>query len=154
MCADGTQELRPTRKELTQVRTYWESKRRPDGGLPGRANIDPLEMRFALGHLVLTDVEPSHPPRFRLRLVGSHVAERLGFDATGRYVETLADGDLAGHALSAYRQVVETRAPVVQKLDGVFGARYLKADILRLPLASDGRSVDMILSGAYFDRAV
>jgi hypothetical protein len=84
MPADGTQELRPARAELIQVHAYWESKRRPCGGLPGRADIDPLGMRYALGHLVLTDVEAGDPPRFLLRLVGSHVAERMGYDVTGR----------------------------------------------------------------------
>lgn len=152
MCADGTQEVRPTRKELNQVRAYWESKRRPDGGLPGRADIDPLEMRFALGHLVLTDVEPGDPPRFRLRLVGSNVAERVGFDATGRYIDTIVPALWPARVLPAYRRVVETAAPVFQAVDGVFDERYLRGEILRMPLAGDGKRVDMVLSVAYFGR--
>ncbi|MFM7344484.1 MAG: PAS domain-containing protein [Tagaea sp.] len=152
MPADGTQELRPTRAELIQVRAYWESKRRPCGGLPGRADIDPLEMRYALGHLVLTDVEAGDPPRFRLRLVGSHVAERMGYDATGRYIDALLPAPWPVSVLPFYRRVVETGAPVLQAVDDVFDERYLKGEILRLPLAKDGKRVDMVLSAAYFGR--
>jgi hypothetical protein len=137
---------------LNRLLAYWEGKRRPDGGLPCRADIDPLEMRFALGHLVLTDVEPGAPPRFRLRLVGSNVAERMGYDPTGRYLDEDATA-LAARAAEAYRRVLETRAPVEQTIEGVFGERYLAIDILRLPLAEDGRRVNMILSAVYFRRA-
>ncbi|MCM0019263.1 MAG: PAS domain-containing protein [Tagaea sp.] len=153
MSADGAQVHRPMRPELRKVQAYWDAKRRQDGGLPRRADIDPLELRFALGHLILTDVEPGAPPRFRHRLVGSHIVDFLGYDATGLHLDALAARQLAAHVIPAYREVAATGAPCVQFLDAALDDRYLRAEILRLPLAEDGRTVNMILSAAYFDRA-
>lgn len=149
MFADGAQGAQPTRSELNQLQAYWDSKRRSDGGLPGRANIDPLEMRFALGHLVLADVEQGVSPRFRLRLVGSHVVERVGFDPTGHYVDTIALAQWPARILPAYHRVLETAAPVHHAVDEVFDKRYIRGEILRLPLASDGKRIDMVLSALY-----
>jgi hypothetical protein len=150
MSADEAQQHRPMRPELRKVQTYWESKHHPGGGLPRRADIDPLELRFALGHLILTNVVPGAPPRFRHRLVGSHVADFLGYDATGAFLDALAAKQLAARVLPAYRHVAATAAPCVQFLDETMDDRYLRAEILRLPLAEDGRTVTMILSAAYF----
>jgi hypothetical protein len=47
---------------------------------------------------------------------------------------------------------VETGAPVLQAVDDVLDERYLRGEILRLPLARDGKRVDMVLSAAYFGR--
>lgn len=138
------------RLELRKVRTYWESKHRSGGGLPRRADIDPLELRFALGHLILTDVEQGASPRFRHRLVGSHIADLLVYDATGAYLDTLAAKQLAARVMPAYRRVAATAAPCAQFLDEAVDDRYLRAEIPRLPLAEDGSTVNMILSAAYF----
>jgi hypothetical protein len=153
MSADEAQQHRQMRPELRKVQAYWESKHRPGGGLPRRADIDPLELRFALGHLILTDVEHGAPPRFRHRLVGSHIADYLGYDATGAYLDALAAKQLAARVLAAYREVAATGTPFKQSLDEILDDRYVRAEILRLPLAEDGQTVDMILSAAYFESA-
>jgi hypothetical protein len=153
MPADGPHETPQMREELRQLRAYWASKGRPGGALPPRADIDPLEMRFALGHLILTDVERGPQPRFRHRLIGTHIVERAGYDATGRYLDEIPETELAARAAESYMHVLATKQPVWQRLDDIVDGRSTKLELLRLPLAGDGQNVDMILSAAYFDRA-
>jgi hypothetical protein len=153
MTADTGPETSQMREELRQLRDYWAGKCRPDGQLPRRADIDPLEMRFALGHLILTDVEPGARPRFRHRLIGTHIVERAGYDATGRYLDEIPETELAARAADSYARVLVTKRPVWQILDDIVDGRSTKLELMRLPLASDGENVDMVLSAAYFDRA-
>ena len=59
---------------LQRLHAYWDGKR--NGRVyPGREVIDPLELRFMLGNLILLDVEPE-PLRFRYRLFGTEIARR------------------------------------------------------------------------------
>lgn len=138
------------RPELHRLLEYWQEKRRKHGRLPGRADIDPLEMRFALGHLILADVEPGNPPRFRHRLIGTHIVERAGYDATGLYVDQIPDADLATRVNASYEQVVATREPVFVHIQGIVGGRQTDLQMLRLPLSATGGEIDMVLTGAYF----
>jgi hypothetical protein len=139
------------RPELRRLLEYWQAKRRTLGRLPARADVDPLEMRYALGHLVLADVEHGDPIRFRHRLIGTRIVERAGYDATGLYVDDIPDSELARWLLGTYASVVATREPVWQSLNGVIGGRATILEILRLPLSSDGGKIDVVLSGAFFE---
>lgn len=72
---------------LRQLYAYWDERRR-GRPMPARRDLDPVEFRFALGHVLLIDVL-YHPLRFRFRLHGSELAFRAGYDMTGRMVEEL-----------------------------------------------------------------
>jgi hypothetical protein len=63
----------------------WWLKRIPsEGGLPPvSAPLDPLELRPALGCLMTIEVLPGAAD-FRYRLFGTIIAERSGFDLTGK----------------------------------------------------------------------
>jgi hypothetical protein len=143
----------PERPELRRLLEYWQAKRRALGRLPARPDIDPLEMRFALGHLILADVEHGDPIRFRHRLIGTRIVEHAGYDATGLYVDDIPDKELAQRLLQSYRDVVRTREPAHDRVGGLVGGRALNLEVLRLPLSSNGTTVDMVLTGAIFMRA-
>jgi hypothetical protein len=138
------------RPELRRLLEYWQAKRRTLGRLPARADIDPLEMRFALGHLILADVEPGDPIRFRHRLIGTRIVEHAGYDATGLYVDDIPDQELARRLTESYRTVIATREPVHDRVNGMVGGRPLNLEILRLPLSQDGTTIGMVLTGAFF----
>jgi hypothetical protein len=123
---------------------YWNARRgiRP---MPGRADIDPLEMRQWLPRITLVDVSPD-ATQFTYRLVGTQIVDLLGTNPTGRLVETAWPEDEAARLLEGYREVVQTRAPIFchqtcQWLDD----QEPSAWAVRLPLSSDGVEVDMIL---------
>jgi hypothetical protein len=72
---------------IAEFDRYWNGKRR-DGRLPGRADIDPSELRTLLPNMVLLDIEPA-PFRARIRLVGTRIVQFRG-DNTGKYLDELA----------------------------------------------------------------
>jgi len=125
---------------IKQVGLYWRGKIKA-GLLPKRADIDPLEIRPLLPHVILWDVERD-PLRFRGRLVGSHIIEMSGRDATNHYIDFIDD---RGAIEAEYRAAVESGLPRYKERrahwpnhDYKYYARLL------LPLAQDGRKVDML----------
>jgi len=55
---------------LRRLYEYWDEKH---GGraMPSRADIDPVDMAFALGNVIPAEVLPETSPRFRIRLHGT-----------------------------------------------------------------------------------
>ena len=65
-----------TNPKVIQLLDYWNAKV-TDGRLPSRDDVDPIDLGFILGDLILVDVERD-PLRFRFRLMGVGMVERLG----------------------------------------------------------------------------
>jgi hypothetical protein len=125
---------------------YWLAKA-PAGLLPGRQHIDPIELRSILPNVILIDVERDQAePRFRIRLVGTGVTEATGRDLTGRYVEPANQN---GNVSVVQRLIglVETQQPYYA-LDKVTvpERQHLVLHRLAMPLARDGKTVDMIFA--------
>lgn len=131
---------------LQRLQAYWEEKR---GGrpYPGRADIDPLELRFIIGHLILVDIEPV-PLRFRYRLFGTAIVQRQGFDMTGKYLDQHPWPELADKARQTYIEVIESGQPALIRRRGLFNDGYVDHQSLILPLGHS--RVEMILSGVVF----
>jgi hypothetical protein len=128
----------------------------PPTGLPGRQHFDPAAVPHLLANLVLVEVHRA-PLRFRYRLLGSRVDSVKARCLSGQWLDEAyaGDPDCAG-VLREYTEVVESRAPVWRR-----GQPRVAPDpnchtieALRLPLAVDGRTVDMVLGLVlYFDAA-
>jgi hypothetical protein len=135
---------------LRRLLAYWQSRRRGDA-LPGRADMDPLDLGWILGDVSLVEVHPgSTGPRFRFRLVGSRVAARFGFDPTGRWLEDFPGDDYPHHIGRAFAEVAARAMPFAERPNMVIDGMLHNYEILRLPLAADGRRVDMLMIGADF----
>src|SRR3954469_8028792 len=126
---------------------YWLSKA-PDGRLPGRQHIDPLEMRRFLPYILLLDVVREQGRyRFRYRLIGTHVVELHGFSRIGEYVDDYA---LAAHYKNTFypeMSIVTERhqPPFAIRKTPVNQENFTGYHRLKLPLAADGETVDMII---------
>lgn len=131
---------------LRQLHTYWETKR-AGRAYPGREDIDPMDLRFILGSLILLDVEPE-PLRFRYRLFGSDIARQQGFDMTGKYLEQHPWPELATLAKQTYLQVLASRMPSLIRRRGLIDDQYMDHVSLILPLGHD--QVEMLLAGVVF----
>lgn len=131
---------------LQRLHAYWDGKRAGQG-YPGREAIDPLELRFMLGNLILLDIEPE-PLRFRYRLFGTEIARRQGFDMTGKYLEQHPWPELASLARTAYLQVLQTGEPAKIRRDGLIDDQYVHHDSIILPLGHE--QVEMLLIGVAF----
>jgi hypothetical protein len=127
---------------------YWLSKASPDAGLiPGRQDIDPLEMREFLPCVTLFDVEHHHNRcTFRHRLAGTHLYELFGCDVTGMVVPAVTvSPDDAVVLNRRFSFVLEKKTP----LYGISPVRVKDRDFiyyehLTMPLAADGTTVDML----------
>lgn len=130
---------------IAEFDRYWNGKRRAER-LPGRADIDPAELRTLLANMVLLDLEAA-PFRVRIRLVGTKVVQFRG-DNTGKYLDELAGMEPARRAeYIAEMRTVATRKRPAFACDAVttrFGAiQDIYAGIW--PLASDGSHVDKLV---------
>ncbi len=126
---------------------YWQSKA-PPGRLPGRQHIDPLEIPRLLPHVALYDVVRLNDDfRFRFRLVGTGVAEALGADNTGRFIDEIMPAQAYPPLHAAYSELVRHHTPQYWQRNLPFANRdFLAVQRLALPLAADGSTVDMIMT--------
>lgn len=149
---------------LRQLHAYWQEKR-GDRPFPARADIDPAEMLFILGDLILFDIEAGEDgqPRFRYRLFGSNIVQRQGFDMTGKCIDQHPWPGFANRAREGYLRLVQTGLPDAiirrEEIDG----RLFRHQSLLLPLGitpgtmlgtvqeDQAPRVNMILVGVAFD---
>jgi hypothetical protein len=129
---------------------YWASLRAA-GRLPARRDIDPGRFKRHLPTVSLIDVVPEQSD-FRMRLAGTGLYGVYGREITGRSIAEVYAGSAAEYWRAELAQVVKERRPSVGAHNLAWrGASHLSILWLRLPLASNGRDVDMILG---FDAVV
>jgi hypothetical protein len=133
---------------LRRFYDYWDRKR-AGRAFPARRDLDPIEFRFALGHVVLVDVVPD-PLRFHFRLVGTEIVRREGFDPTGQYLDQLQFTEIRDMLDGAYRAAVAAATPVHNIRQRVLDGRMRRYEALDLPLSADGRTIDMLMIGMSF----
>jgi len=129
--------------DLRRLYDYWES-RRAGRRYPARSDIDPVEFSFALGNVTLIEVL-YNPVRFKFRLMGSLMAQRVGRDLTGKMVDELPNPAYRDLLLTAYRQAIETGLPNTALYEQTIEGRPRQFEVLRLPLAEDGQTINMLL---------
>ena len=128
---------------LRTLHRYWQGKRRGDA-LPGRPDIDPVELRAYLGRLAIAELRGGE---LIYRLVGTELVEEWGQEPTGRRIADTLPGEYAETFMTPYRIAVEEAVPVHARLPmRTRPWRGLSVEALFLPLARDGRSVDMVLA--------
>lgn len=145
---------------LRRLFDYWRSIH-PAEGLPGRQHFDPIRIPDVLPIIALVDVhrEPAQggpaQPRFRYRLIGTRAVWIWRHDWTGKWLDEV----YPNFADSGYRAVALT----ISERGKWWYARgpsqlannpdFLSVELLVLPLARDGRTVDMLLTGnVYYGR--
>lgn len=123
---------------------YWAGLRH-GGRLPRRADIDPEGFKRLLPTVSLIDVE--HTPRdYRLRLAGTGLYGVYGGEITGKHLKDIYNSASADYWRRELDKIVESGRPGVGYHNFAWrGAAHMTILWLRLPLASNGRDVDMIL---------
>ncbi|MBS4045539.1 MAG: PAS domain-containing protein [Alphaproteobacteria bacterium] len=134
---------------FARLHAYWLGKCK-NGLLPARTDIDPLEIpRDLLPGIALLEVErqADGTQRYRIRLFGSALAAMTGADETGRYYDEAVSP--AGYAVLRPlldRTVSEAQPMFLAAPSAAPGRGFLHFGRFGLPLAADGRTVDMILA--------
>ena len=138
--------------EFRALLDYWIARFPKDDvagdRLPGRQHIDPADLppRY-LAQLLLLEVVPASPRRFRFRVAGTAFSTIAGRDVTGLHYDEVGTRDQVSAVIAAFDLVVDHARPVF--LEG--GLSFPSDDHywvrrLGLPLAQDGRNVDMVLA--------
>lgn len=98
---------------VRELHAWWMSKCRA-GGIPDRADLDPIELRRLLPNIIICEAEAEPEPfRIRYRLVGTKIAAITGFDFTGRYLDEILGegGDMPW--MEIYASILVKRAPLL-----------------------------------------
>jgi hypothetical protein len=135
--------------KLRQLYDYWNGKR-GDRPMPSRADLDPVDIRFAIGDVILADVLEGTPPRFRIRLHGTNLAERTSFDLTGKMLDEMPVPEFRDLVTRSFRKVVRTREPLHALADRLLDGRMQRYEAIILPLSSDGEHVDRLMIGMIY----
>ncbi|WP_310000113.1 PAS domain-containing protein [Caulobacter segnis] len=123
---------------------YWASLRR-GAGLPGRVDLHPASMKRLLPTVSLIDVT-REPRDYRLRLAGTGLYGVYGREITGKGLSEVYNTVAAEYWRKELDKVVDERRPGVGVHSLAWrGAPHMSILWLRLPLASNGKDVDMIL---------
>ncbi len=133
---------------LRQLYVYWEQQR-GERSFPARRDLDPLDFRSALGHVLLIDVLYD-PLRFRFRLHGTELVRRAGYDMTGKMIEQLPNPANRATLIERCRALVETRRPMRIANQRPLGTRLYQYEALWLPLGENGLTVTMLMAGLVY----
>ncbi len=145
----------PDSPVLQQLLRYWESKLGPNGRLPARRDLDPLEIRSLLPHIYLIDVVPGDAAdhlRFRIRLLGEKHVDVYGNGLVGRMIDEIYPAAVATEFTRLYAAVARRRAPVVNRgqVSWIHNKEWLQYEGLHAPLAADGITTDTIFGAGAF----
>jgi hypothetical protein len=133
-------------ESLRRLYRYWDEKR-AGRRFPARDDIDPLDMAFILGWLVLVDV--FHDPlRFRFRLHGTMIVDTVRCDMTGKYLEEYPQSDYRPFLEEVWTDTVNRGQPTHGFYDQAIDHRLRRFESLRLPLSADGATIDMLIVAA------
>jgi hypothetical protein len=130
---------------LQRLYGYWSTKK-GQRKMPSRADIDVLDLRYVLGNIMLVDVIEGSPPRFRIRLHGSNLSERAGYELTGKMLDELSESEFRTQVRERWTEVATTGEPRhCDRNLHVFDGRSYHYESIVLPLSADGETVNMEL---------
>lgn len=135
---------------LRRLHDYWQGKRKP-GALPGRRDIDPIEIPQLMPQVALVDIL-REPLDYRYRLFGTRLVEVMGAERTGKRMREVMNPAAIAATERLLAGLIATREPIA------FAGRlfwldkeFIRFETLVLPLAADGETVDMAVMGLEFD---
>lgn len=138
---------------IRQGYDYWRSVH-PDGGLlPGRQHVEPTAIPKLLSHIWMIDVQ-AEPLRFRYRLLGTAVRRITpnGDTVVGRWLDEVDEDFHTSGRAEVFAQPVRTHQPSYRRGLPQFplGLDHLTIERIFMPLAADGKNVDMLFCISLF----
>jgi hypothetical protein len=123
---------------------YWSSLR-VDAPVPPRRRLDPNDMKRLLPTVSLIEALPGAGD-YRVRLAGTGLYNVYGREITGRSFSEIYNTAAAEYWREELGRVVKDRRPGVGVHNLAWrGASHLSLIWIRLPLATQGSDVDLIL---------
>jgi hypothetical protein len=134
---------------LQRLFAYWDAKR-AGGRRPSRSDIEPLELGYILGNLILVEVVGRDPMRFRIRLHGTNLARRAGYELTGKMLDKLPITEFRTLAQQSFTTTVTTGEPFHTSRDRVLDGKRQRYEAVMLPLFDEAGQVNMLLIGLIY----
>lgn len=147
---DGLDPARLRSPKIHQVAEAWEGMRPSPDWLPGRQHFDPSAVGRLLPQVMTLDLlrADGELRAIRYRLIGSMIRDAYGEDTTGKLVEIFP---------RHFRLAAESCKPVWRfgpPAQTILKGRVTAIENLILPLAADGRTVDvLVLLSVFFDQS-
>lgn len=135
--------------KLQRLFAYWRTLCEGDL-LPSRRDIDPVEIPDLLPNVFLLDVV-GDAEDFHFRLAGSQVEDAFSMPLRGKSIADIQKR--AGIRIPMEHHIEVARGGGPRYREGkmhVAGREHWEIRRLLLPLASDGRLVDVLMGGAVF----
>ena len=128
---------------LGRLYQYW-NERKGIRRWPSRRDMDPLDFPYILGKVMLLDV--LHDPlRFRVRLHGSDMTARSGYDLTGKSLEALPIADYRSYLIERCRGIVQSGRPLVVRHSRIIGSELQRYEALWLPLSDNDADTTILM---------
>lgn len=136
-----------SKDEIRWFANYWMSKCR-DRAVPRRDDMAPEDLAKLWPHLMIIDRVDGE---YRIRLMGTEVAERYGQDLTGKKTAEAGFGDSEAYWISIYDEVFAGKKPVFGRDSFYWQDReYVKYEWVGVPLADDGVTVNQLMGCVIF----
>ena len=136
--------------KLRRLYEYWDGKRN-GRRMPSRADFDPVDMTFVIGNVILVDVLDGTPLRFSIRLHGTNLSQRAGYELTGKMLDDLPVPEYRALAQRSFTEVATTGEMIHGKRDRIFNGRFARYETVIMPLSDDGERVNRLLVGLIYD---
>ncbi len=137
-------------KALRQLAGYWLAQR-GDRAMPARADIDPLDIPWALARIWLCDFLPEEQ-RFRFRLAGERIDSFWAMSLRGRHLDEIVP--VANYDQASGPFLTAVRGPtIVHDYCEIRLANemYATGERIILPLSDDGERVSGLLGASRRD---
>ena len=143
----AAEDIRDSR--LRRLYQYWLEKK-AQRRFPTRSDIDPVDFPYVLGHVILFDVMRD-PLRFRVRVHGTEMVAKAGYDLTGKFLDDLPITDYRRYVLARCESLVRDAEPLLVRHDRTLDGKSWKYEAVWLPLSDDGQHVTMLLAALIYD---
>ncbi|MBM3597763.1 MAG: PAS domain-containing protein [Alphaproteobacteria bacterium] len=117
--------------------------------IPAKNFADPIALHFLLGSLVLYEVE-RNPLRFRYRLFGSDLANQLGVERAGQYVDQRRDEEAGIANGGLLRNTAEEGRPYRAAAELKLLGGTWPSEALAVPLTNAKGEIGFILVAQVF----
>jgi hypothetical protein len=135
---------------LRRLYEYWLGKA-AGRRFPSRRDVDPVDFAYVLGHVVLFDVMRD-PLRFRVRVHGSEMAARAGYDLTGKFLDDLPSAEYRRYVRQRCETLARHGAPTLVRHERPLEGKTRRYEAIWLPFSDDGENVNMLLAALIYDR--
>ena len=134
---------------LRRLYEYWLEKK-GQRRFPSRRDIDPVDFFYVLGHVILVDVLRD-PLRFRVRVHGTEMVAKAGYDLTGKFLDDHPIAEDRRYVMERCEGLVRDCEPLLVWRDRKLNGKARRYEALWLPLSDDGQHVTMLLAAMIYD---